>query len=149
MDNDKDNDPVNSPSHYMRGGIETKDYIKAKLTPDEWVGFCRGNALKYLSRMGAKGSAAEDAKKARVYVDWIVDHYAPKETATFGQFTLAPAEKTSPLGKGPIPSGLRVGDYIRGPYSVKWDIIEAVYGELYSTADRIYVVGQPGYWECN
>jgi hypothetical protein len=26
-------DPVNSPDHYTAGGIETIDYLRAKLTP--------------------------------------------------------------------------------------------------------------------
>lgn len=39
-------DPVNSPDHYTFGGIETIDYLKAKLSPEEFAGFCRGNVLK-------------------------------------------------------------------------------------------------------
>ena len=98
--------------------------------------------------MGAKGSAAEDAKKARVFVDWIVDHYAPK-AATFGAFTQAPAEEVPYIKRGTIPRGLRVGDLIRTSLSDKWDIIEAVYGDVYVTAERTYIVGYHGYWECN
>ena len=60
-------DPVHSPSHYTDGGIETIDYLEAKLSPVEFVGFCRGNALKYLSRAGKKGDAAEDFAKAAWY----------------------------------------------------------------------------------
>ena len=41
-------DPVHSPSHYTAGGIECIDYLRAKLSVDEFRGFLRGNALKYL-----------------------------------------------------------------------------------------------------
>ena len=43
-------DMVNSPPHYLTGGIETIDYIKAKLTAEEFKGYLRGNVLKYASR---------------------------------------------------------------------------------------------------
>jgi hypothetical protein len=56
---------VNSPAHYMQGGIETIDFIEAKLTPEEFRGYLRGNLLKYASRMGAKGE--DDAGKAAWY----------------------------------------------------------------------------------
>lgn len=52
------NDPVNNPSHYLAGGIETKDFIRAKLSKDGWEGYCRGNVLKYVSRIGLKGFVA-------------------------------------------------------------------------------------------
>jgi hypothetical protein len=58
-------DMVNSPAHYMQGGIETIDFIEAKLTPEEFRGYLRGNLLKYASRMGAKGE--DDAGKAAWY----------------------------------------------------------------------------------
>ena len=44
-------DAVN-PDHYKVGGIETIDYLQAKLSPEEFAGYCRGNALKYMSRAG-------------------------------------------------------------------------------------------------
>lgn len=53
------NDPVNNPAHYTDGKIECIDYIKDKLTPEEFKGFCKGNALKYISRAGKKNANAE------------------------------------------------------------------------------------------
>ena len=43
-----------NPDHYKSGGIEAIDYIQAKLSPEEFAGYCRGNALKYISRAGRK-----------------------------------------------------------------------------------------------
>lgn len=59
-------DPVNHPPHYTFGGIEVIDAIKA------WaLGFCLGNAVKYIARAGRKDPAKkiEDLKKARWYID--------------------------------------------------------------------------------
>ena len=33
------------------------------------MNFCRGNAMKYLWRAGAKGAELEDLRKARWYID--------------------------------------------------------------------------------
>lgn len=62
-------DPVNSPSHYTIGGIETIDYIKAKLTPEEYVGYLKGNVIKYTSRAGNKDDTIQDLEKAQWYMN--------------------------------------------------------------------------------
>lgn len=66
-------DMVNQPPHYTDGGIETIDYLQAKLTAEEFTGFCKGNALKYLSRAGKKGGGAEDIAKAAWYTNRLLD----------------------------------------------------------------------------
>lgn len=64
-------DAVN-PDHYKRGGIESIDYIQAKLSPEEFAGYCRGNMLKYLSRLGHKDEAAQEMRKAIWYGErWL------------------------------------------------------------------------------
>ena len=57
-------DSVNPPSHYVShgSGVECIDLT-------ENLGFCLGNAIKYVFRHRAKGKPAEDLKKARWYVD--------------------------------------------------------------------------------
>ena len=65
---------VKSPDHYAYGGIETIDYIKAKLTPEQFTGYCWGNVLKYISRFDKK-EGIKDLKKAVVYIDWLVEAY--------------------------------------------------------------------------
>lgn len=63
-------DNVYHPSHYCDGGIETIKFIEAKLTFEQFIGYCHGNALKYLSRSGKKGDRVEDNEKAIVYLQW-------------------------------------------------------------------------------
>ena len=62
----KINDNVNHPSHYNQGGIETIDYIKSRLTREEFQGFCKGNILKYCSRSNLK-NGEEDLRKMNYY----------------------------------------------------------------------------------
>lgn len=60
-------DMVNNPPHYTYGGIETITYIKAKLTPEQYVGYLRGNIEKYNSRIGLKDDSVQDAGKIEWY----------------------------------------------------------------------------------
>lgn len=58
-----DEDPTN-PKHYRThpSGIEC-------IQITEHMSFCLGNAVKYIWRAGHKGTAIEDLKKARWYID--------------------------------------------------------------------------------
>ncbi len=61
------NDPINHPPHY--GGDSTYEAIKVI---EAWgLGFCLGNALKYICRAGRKGTESRiaDLQKARWYLD--------------------------------------------------------------------------------
>lgn len=66
-------DMVNHPPHYTQGGIETIDFMKAKLSPDEFIGYLKGSVIKYISRARAKGKELEDYKKAQWYLNKLVD----------------------------------------------------------------------------
>lgn len=66
------NDPVNNPSHYV-GKIECIDYLRDKLTKEEFTGFCLGNVLKYSSRWRKK-DGLQDLKKAKVYLEWVIEN---------------------------------------------------------------------------
>ena len=59
-------------NHYKAMSVEPWDVI------DSWsaeaaIGFYRGNALKYIMRAGAKGDPVEDLKKARHYIDKLIE----------------------------------------------------------------------------
>jgi len=56
---------VNHPQHY--GGDTVYEAIKVIEAWD--LGFHLGNAVKYICRVGKKGSDLEDLKKARWYLD--------------------------------------------------------------------------------
>ena len=67
-------DPVNSPTHYQTGLIETIDSIKNILGHDKFQAYCTGNVIKYLSRYREK-NGLEDLKKAETYVGFIIKSY--------------------------------------------------------------------------
>ena len=59
-------DVVNKPKHYNQGTIECIDAIEAMLTHEEFVGYLRGNSLKYRWRFSYK-NGTEDLLKAQWY----------------------------------------------------------------------------------
>ena len=64
---------VDHPGYYRADtGHEAIDVIEA------WgLGFCLGNAVKYIARAGMKGDAVEDLQKARWYLDREIRRRTP------------------------------------------------------------------------
>ena len=68
------NDSVNKPHHYqVLDGIEAVDIIRARLTEEEFRGWCKGNALKYTLRAGLKDDERQDWLKAAKNIDWLAE----------------------------------------------------------------------------
>lgn len=59
------------PEHYAAtdNGIECIDAIRAALGREQFIGFLRGQVIKYQWRLGKKGSLAEDNQKAIWYAN--------------------------------------------------------------------------------
>ena len=54
-------DDVQNPQHYADSNIEVIDYIE-----DKNLGFCLGNAIKYISRAGKKHSVGKSDKEKTI-----------------------------------------------------------------------------------
>ncbi len=67
----KQKDNIN-PQHYKVGGLEVIDIMKAKLSPTQFAGFCKGNVIKYVLRADHKGKV-EDLKKAKFYLERLIN----------------------------------------------------------------------------
>lgn len=74
-------DMVDHPAHY--GGADNP-YEAIKVIEAWNLGFCLGNAVKYISRAGKKGDVLEDLKKARWYLDRQIanmEHFGTRSSA--------------------------------------------------------------------
>lgn len=60
-------------NHYKQFAIQPTEFIYKNS-----LGFLEGNAIKYLTRWKIKGGL-EDLKKARHYVDMLIEMETPKE----------------------------------------------------------------------
>ena len=73
-------DPVNHPTHYkLFPGQEAIDIIQAALTPEEFRGYLKGNALKYRLRAGNKDDLQQDIDKAEWYRNRLMSEAAKGE----------------------------------------------------------------------
>lgn len=64
-------DTVYSPPHYNQGDIECIDAIQAAMTPEEFRGHCKSNAMKYIWRERQKGGD-ESIRKAIWYLERLL-----------------------------------------------------------------------------
>ncbi len=67
-----DTNMVDNPPHYNNGSIECIEAIEAMLSRDEYIGYLRGNALKYMWRFRYKQKPFEDLRKARWYEERLI-----------------------------------------------------------------------------
>ena len=67
-----EDDAVNNPPHYNKGGIECIDAIEAMLTHEEFIGYLRGNSLKYRWRFKYK-NGIQDLEKAEWYENKLME----------------------------------------------------------------------------
>ena len=64
---------VNHPPHYNTGEYEVIDVI------EDWgLGFHAGNVVKYIARAKHKGNELEDLRKARFYLDRLINKATTK-----------------------------------------------------------------------
>lgn len=71
-------DNINHPKHYNAGNIESIEFIHDQ---GQSEGFCKGNALKYISRAGRKAGSSEieDLKKAVWYLQYYIETLEAKK----------------------------------------------------------------------
>ena len=79
--------PKEYPEEAVRGNYEEPEYYtmdglspvgafkKGLISPAEFIGFCKGNVIKYVCRFQSKGSAVEDLRKAKDYINFLLDIY--------------------------------------------------------------------------
>ena len=60
-------DLINHPPHYTRGKIECLDFII-----DQHLPYLAGQIVKYVVRYRWKGDGVEDLKKARFYLNRLI-----------------------------------------------------------------------------
>lgn len=65
-------DIINKPEHYHKGGIDIIDFAGMKFEKEELKGFCRINALKYITRYDQK-NGIQDLQKANFYVNKLIE----------------------------------------------------------------------------
>ena len=76
-------DNVNSPSHYSNSKIECIVAMEAMLSPEEFIGYLRGNIFKYQWRYKQK-NGIEDLNKAQWYQSKLLEKESEKQALEKG-----------------------------------------------------------------
>lgn len=63
---------VSSNSHYDTS-IQPIETMQANMAPEEFLGYLKGNIIKYACRCGRKDEPLKEAKKIKEYAGWLVD----------------------------------------------------------------------------
>jgi hypothetical protein len=63
---------MESPPHYKNQKIQPIQYLNVSMPEQQFIGFLRGNVIKYVSRYDKK-NGLDDLKKARIYLDWLIE----------------------------------------------------------------------------
>lgn len=62
------------PEYYAKNGLSPLEAFKqGLLSREEYVGFCKGNVIKYIVRAGKKGDAKQDLLKAINYCNKLIE----------------------------------------------------------------------------
>jgi len=62
-----------NPDHYKDGEIECIDAMESCATKEQFIGYLRLNAMKYLWRFGKKGDPREQINKAQWYLKRLTE----------------------------------------------------------------------------
>ena len=74
MYNKQKEDAVNNPKHYkLFPDMEAIDVIRETLTREEFIGYLKGQILKYRLRAGNKDKLKQDIAKADWYKNYLFD----------------------------------------------------------------------------
>ena len=73
FDDSEMSDIINNPPHYGDGSIECIDYMKDNMDDMMFFGYLEGNTKKYLHRYRHKGKPLEDLKKAKWYLNKLIE----------------------------------------------------------------------------
>ena len=71
--------------HHYDGAVQPIELMQAQMTPEEFIGFLKGNIIKYVSRLGKKDAPEKEVRKIIQYTHWLLK-------AVKGQ-TIDPREK--------------------------------------------------------
>ena len=59
--------------HYTRLKPQTIERMQAVMSPEEFIGFCRGNVIKYAERAGHKDKTQREVAKLIDYAHWWLE----------------------------------------------------------------------------
>lgn len=77
---------MSEPNYYASNGLSPlKAFKEGLISEEEYLGFLKGNIIKYTVRAGKKDDAVKDIDKAIDYCHHLKRHYLENEPKTAGE----------------------------------------------------------------
>lgn len=73
--------PETFDEHY-KGDVEPIELMQAQMSPEAFMGFLRGNIIKYTSRLGKKDDVVKESFKILKYAGWLHEATQGKKVVT-------------------------------------------------------------------
>lgn len=73
--------PDTYDEHY-KGDVEPIELMQAQMSPEAFMGFLRGNIIKYTSRLGKKDTVTKESFKILKYAEWLHEATQGKRVVT-------------------------------------------------------------------
>lgn len=70
----EENEPAAPNAHYQTN-IQPIEFMQANMTPEEFIGFLKGNIIKYTARCGKKDDPNKEVDKIIQYAEWLRDAF--------------------------------------------------------------------------
>lgn len=67
---DADRVPEHYDAHYL-GDVQPIELMQSVMSQEAFMGFLRGNIIKYVSRLGKKDDVAKETMKILRYAEWL------------------------------------------------------------------------------
>jgi hypothetical protein len=67
------NDRLVGGDHYQSKAIQPWEAMEAWMPQEQFSGFLRGNAIKYIARAGSKDDALQDYRKGLHYLEKLIE----------------------------------------------------------------------------
>ena len=63
---------ASAATHYQQGTLQPIQIMQEQMTAEQFIGYLRGNVIKYACRIGRKDDVVKDAEKIQQYSVWLV-----------------------------------------------------------------------------
>lgn len=67
----KEPEDTNHYDGHYQGTIQPIEVMQEHMAPEEFIGFLKGNIIKYTCRMGKKDAPDKEATKIHRYAEWL------------------------------------------------------------------------------
>lgn len=73
MSDETYNGTASNAKHYQILQQQPIEIMQVLMTHEQFLGFCWGNAIKYILRLGKKDAPEKEMQKAQQYAKWYIE----------------------------------------------------------------------------